>query len=699
MEDAGAIKASRRAIDRELSWLEFNARVLHEAFDGRNPLLERLKFLAIFSTNIDEFYMVRVAGLRRDALAGNSGVTARLAAVKRRAAELAARQRVCVHDILLPALAEHGIRVLRADELTPAQWHQLDEKFETEILPAMNPAPLEAGSPIANMPNLSVAIAARLRNPRDGATQLAAIKIPRSVHRLLRVRGAGHLFVPLEAMVAAHATTLFPGMELIGWSAFRVIRWSEAELAGGDAADPLALFEERVFRKRFAEPVRIEVEDGTPGDVRARLRDVFDSVVDPDAAVPSLEAADVVEAGPLLGLGELLGLAALDVPALRDPPFSGAVPEEFAAAGGGNPGSAVFDAIRGRDLLVHHPFQSFAATVEQFIETAAADDAVTAIKMTLYRTSGSTRIVRALTEAAQRGKDVVAIVELQARFDEAKNITWARTLEHAGVTVTHGPSDLKTHAKLALITRSESGRDRTYVHLGTGNYNARTARVYTDIGMFTCDPEIGADVSALFETLAGENEGPAFQSLLVAPFNLRPKVLELIANEAARGEAGKIVAKMNALVDSEVIEALYAASAAGVEIDLLVRGTCALRPGVAGLSERIRVVSIVGRFLEHSRVWCLGNGGDPRYYIGSADWMERNLDRRVEVITPVRDQRLKARLLSLLETYLRDNRNAWDLLPDGSYVQRLPGTAGERSSHAELMRNPWGRGGVSETPA
>jgi polyphosphate kinase len=477
-------------------------------------------------------------------------------------------------------------------------------------------------------------------------------------------------------------------MQVLGWWAFKVTRYSDLELdkTVDEPEDLLAMIEEQVFQRRFGEVVRLEVQEGMPQHIRSLILEELREGETLPGLVPA--ERDVFEGGPLLELGDLMAIATLDIPELRDPPFVPTVPVAVR-----DTTRSIFDVIRERDVLVHHPFESFTGTVEQFLDAASRDDHVLAIKLTLYRTSGDTAIVRALTEAAQRGKQVAVLVELQARFDEANNITWARTLENFGVHVAYGLPGLKTHAKVALVVRREPDGIRRYVHIGTGNYNSKTARTYTDIGLFTASPSVGADLSDLFNSLTGFSRQRVYRKLLVAPANMRDRFLELIANEtlaAREGRGGRIIAKMNALVDSGIIDALYDASRAGVEIDLIVRGICCLRPGLPGVSDRIRVISIVGRFLEHSRLFYFANGAEERFYIGSADWMPRNLDRRVEVVTPVEDRTLHSRLQALLETCLADNRQAWELRPDGTYVQRRPENAEEWATHRLLLREPWG---------
>jgi polyphosphate kinase len=680
-------------LNRESSWLEFNARVLHEAADARNPLLERLKFLSIFSTNLDEFFMVRVAGLRRQAAgsatAGPDGLTpqAQLDAIRRRVSQLLAAQGRLLYDVLLPALADHGVRLLAMSELSPAEWLTVDDFFEAQVFPVLTPLAVDPGHPFPYISNLSLSLAVQVRDPVRGVEHFARVKVPKSLPRWVPCGRPNH-FVPLEQVIGANLGALFPGMEVTGWYAFRITRYSDIDVASvGEDDDLLETVEEQVFQRRFGEVVRLEVQGGMPHGLRDLL---LEELRDDDGPVAQpLNEPDVHEAGTLLELGDLMAIATLDIPELRDPPFVPATPAELR-----DPARSVFEIIRGGDILVHHPFDSYATSVERFLETAATDDQVLAIKLTLYRTSGDTAIVRALTEAAQRGKQVVVLIELQARFDEANNINFARMLESYGVHVVYGLPGLKTHTKTTLVVRREPDGIRRYVHVGTGNYNSKTARLYTDIGLFTCSPSIGADMSDLFNALTGFSRQRLYRKLLVAPANMRQRFIGLVEREAAHASAGapaRIIAKMNALVDPEIIQALFRASQAGVDVDLIIRGICCLRPGVPGVSDRVRVVSIIGRFLEHSRVYYFQNGGDEEYHIGSADWMPRNFDRRVETVVPVEDQGLHVRLRSLLETCLADNRQAWDLLPDGSYRQRTP-KAGEpeRATHKILLRDSWG---------
>jgi polyphosphate kinase len=680
-------------LNRELSWLEFNARVLQEALDERTPLLERLKFLAIFSTNLDEFFMVRVAALRRQ-LAANvqntlaDGMTAQpqLEAIERRVRELVAQQRECLHGQVLPALEERGIRLLAMGDLTPDERAHIDQFFEAQVFPVLTPLAVDPGHPFPYISNLSLSLAVQVRNGTPAGSHFARVKVPKSLPRWVPVGRPNH-FVPLEDVIGEHLAKLFPGMEVLGWHTFRITRYSDLDVPASDEPeDLLALIEEQIFQRRFGEVLRLEVETGMPAEIQQLLLDELREGVEPD--VIPLTERDIYDAGPLLELGDLLSLSSLEIPELRDPPFAPVTPPELRDAE-----RSVFDVLRERDLLVHHPFESFGTTIEKFLDTAAEDDQVLAIKLTLYRTSGDTAIVRALTEAAQRGKQVAVLVELQARFDEINNINWARTLESYGVHVAYGLPGLKTHGKIALVVRREGGGIRRYVHIGTGNYNSKTARLYTDFGLLTANPEIGADVSELFNLLTGFSRQSQYRKLLVAPAKMKDRFLELIHREIAHARAerpARIIAKMNALVAPELIQALYEASQAGVQVDLLVRGICCLRPGVEGLSERIRVISVIGRFLEHSRLFYFANGGNEEFYIGSADWMPRNLDRRVEVVVPVEDRSFYPRLTMLLETYLDDYRQAWEMRSDGSYAQRAPRSELDLGSHRRLMRDPWG---------
>jgi len=692
LQDTAAPLSSSLFINRELSWLSFNSRVLHEALDARNPLLERLKFLSIFSTNLDEFYMVRIAGLRRQVAAGvllapvdGLSPQEQLDAIHRVIDEQLGLQRRCL-AALLDQLAGRGVRLLRVADLSAREWGAMDEYFESQVFPVLTPLAVDPGHPFPYISNLSISLAVEIRDPERGEDLFARVKVPKSLPRWVPVSGRPSHFVPIEQVIGNILGALFPGMEVLRCHGFRVTRYSDLELPVEEPEDLLATIEEQVFKRRFGEVVRLEVQSNMPPHLRTLLLEELRDAEVPQSA--ALTERDIQDAGELLDLGDLMALHALDLPALKDPVFTASIPAELR-----DPARSIFDVIREQDLLVHHPFDSFSASVERFLETAALDDNVLAIKLTLYRTSGDTAIVDALIEAAQRGKQVAVLVELKARFDEANNITWARRLESFGVHVAYGSATLKTHTKLALVVRREGDEIRRYVHLGSGNYNSRTARLYTDVGLFTCSRSIAADVTDLFNSLTGYSRQRLYRKLLVAPANMRGRFLELVHREAEHARLGRparIIAKMNALVDAEMIEALYRASRAGVDVDLICRGICCLRPGVPGLSERIRVVSIVGRFLEHSRLFYFANGGVEEFYIGSADWMPRNFDRRVEAVAPVDSPLLHRRLRSLLRTCLEDDRQAWELGADGSWLQRRPNGA-LHATHEILLRDSWGQ--------
>lgn len=688
--------------NRELSWLEFNGRVLHEVLDPRTPLLERFNFLGIFSSNLDEFYMVRVAGLRRQVAAGITIASAdgltpqqQLDSIDARVSELLTQALHCLHEVLLPRLAEHGVRLLRMTDLTAGDLARMDEFFESQVFPVLTPLAVDPGHPFPYISNLSLSLAVQMLDPEVGEEHFARVKVPRSLPRWVPV-GRPDQFVPLEELIGANLGALFPGMKIIGWHLFRITRYADLELANSDdSEDLLEAIERQVFERRFGEVVRLEIQDGLPPSVVELL---LDELRAESSSAGMVSAEGIVQnSGSLLELGDLVELSRLDLPGLHYPPFTPRTPPELRDSA-----RSIFDVIRERDILVHHPFDSFAASVEEFLTCAARDEHVLAIKLTLYRTSGDTAIVRALTTAAERGKQVAVLVELQARFDEANNIAWARTLEDAGVHVAYGLAGLKTHSKTTLVVRRDSdGVLRRYAHVGSGNYNSRTARQYTDIGLLTTDPLIAADLSELFNLLTGFSRQRDYRSLLIAPTNMRERFRSLIEREisnADRGRPAYIVAKMNALVDPGIIAALYDASRAGVRVDLIVRGICCLRPGVPGSSDLIRVRSIVGRYLEHSRLFYFHNGGNPEYFLGSADWMPRNLDRRVEAVAPIEDPCLRERLCSLLSVYLSDNRQAWVLRADGGYTQLQPGDEPVRASHEILMVDPWGlvRAGEAE---
>lgn len=659
-------------INRELSWIEFNRRVLGEALDESHPLLERLKFLAIFATNLDEFFMIRVSGLIQQVDAGVTRLSpdglspaAQLKAISEALRPLVREQMTCLTGSVLPALARAGIVVLDWSDLTPAERGTLTATFEQRIFPILTPLAVDPAHPFPYISNLSLSLAVELSvwNARDEVeeTRFARVKVPPVVPRLLPVPGGPARFIPLEEVVRAQIDRLFPEVRVVSCHAFRVTRDADIEIEDDEARDLLREIEEQLRRRRFGSAVRLEVEESMPEAMRRYLQQALE-----------LDEADVYPVEGPLAIDAFMALYRLDRPELRDEPFRPGVPALLQAD------ESIFDVIRRQDLLLHHPYESFGPVVD-FIRAAATDPQVVAIKQTLYRTSGDSPVVEALIRASELGKQVAVLVELKARFDEENNIVWARKMEEAGVHVVYGLVGLKTHCKVALVVRQEEGELRRYVHLGTGNYNPTTARVYTDYGLFTCDPDIGADATDLFNYLTGLSRQREYRRLIVAPHQLRRWSMEVIEREAAHARAGRparIAARMNALTDPRIIRALIAAAGDGVPIDLLVRGVCCLRPGT-GSTSNIRVVSIVGRFLEHSRVFYFENGGSPELYLSSADWMERNLDSRVECTVPVTDMRLSARLADeLLRVLWRDNVKAHELGPDGAYVRRRRG-AGE----------------------
>jgi polyphosphate kinase len=675
-------------LNRELSWLEFNRRVLHEALDARTPLLERLKFLAIFSSNLDEFFQVRVAGLKQQAAAGIVERTAdgmtpddQLSAISRVVRDLAAQHRTCLMDDVLPALDREGVTLHGSvDQLTPSDREHLDAYFHSNVFPVLTPLAVDPGHPFPYISNLSLSLAVVLRGA-DGEERFARVKVPKILPRWVPLPTPHH-FVPLEAVIGANLEALFPGVEILGWYTFRITRNTDLQIDNGDEAeDLLSLIQEEVRNRRFAEVVRIEVHASMPASLRDLLLMEFSEQQDPPTR--PLTSDDMYELAGLMDTGDLLTLSSLDLPALKDPVFHPVTPPRLATA------RNILDVIREGDILLHHPYESFQTTVERFIQTAAEDPDVLAIKLTLYRTGGDSSIARLLAQAAERGKQVAVLIELQARFDEENNIIWAQRLEDVGVHVSYGVAGLKTHAKVMLVVRREGDTMRRYVHIGTGNYNPKTARLYTDFGLLSANPELGADLTDLFNVLTGFASPAGYRKLSVAPRGMRDRFIAMIRREIAHRRAGapaRIVAKMNALVDPDIIAALYEASGAGVPIDLIVRGICCLRPGLPGVSETIRVISIVGRFLEHSRAFYFLNGGSEEVYIGSADWMPRNLERRIEAVTPIEDSSHRQRLRDLLLLMWEDNRQAWELRPDGTYQQRRPsGPETERSTHRLLV--------------
>lgn len=676
-------------LNREIELLKFQERVLEQAEDPANPLLERVKFLAIVSSNLAEFYMVRIAGLRQMIEAGVTdrsadGLTAReqMRLVRRHAMALLMRGRN-VYRELHEALASEGIRLLDYADLDAIQRAEADRFFERTVFPVLTPLAFDPGRPFPHISNLSLNLAVLLRSP-DGEQHFARVKVPRKLPRLVEV-GPGvttesaptareHCFVWLEQLIVAHLPELFPGMEIVGAYPFKVTRDAEIEIQEIEADDLLLTIEEGVRRRRFGTVVRVTVASGTPKEVT-------------DILLSNLEITsdDIAVLDPPLGMSDLMELMAIDRPDLRYPPFVPALREPLASA---RPDD-YYAVLREQDVLLHRPFDSFEPVV-QLLKHAAFDPNVLAIKATLYRVGRNAPVVQALLDAAREGKEVTALVELKARFDEESNIEWARALEAEGVHVIYGFAGLKTHCKTLLIVRKEGDRIRRYVHVGTGNYNVSTATQYTDLDLITTDETIAEDASQLFNKLTGYAVSPSFEAFAVSPGGIRARIESLIQREidhARNGRPARLIFKINALTDRRMIRLLYEASMAGVRVDLIVRGICCLRAGVPGVSESISVKSIVGRFLEHTRIYCFWNDGKPDYLIGSADLMSRNLDRRVEVIVPVDSPRLKERLQSILEVYLADTARSHVMLPDGTY-QRVVPAAGETAMDAqqELLR-------------
>jgi polyphosphate kinase len=668
---------------REVSWLEFNDRVLEEAIDERNPLLERFKFVAIFSTNLDEYFMIRVAALKQQIAAevhkrSNDGrlPEEQIAAISERLRRSLARfSRLLSHE-LFPALSREGISILRYGDLSGRQRETLRALFDSRVFPVLTPLAVDQGHPFPYISNLSLSLGVEMYEMTDEGPRMhfARVKVPQSLPRLVSVdapEGQQH-FVTLEEIIAHNLEALFPGMEIRASYGFRVTRDADLDLQEDEADDLLRAIESELRKRRFGEPVRLEVEAAMPEHLRAMLLQAL-----------SLNEVDLYAIDGMLGANDLWSVVNLDRPDLHEAPFTPSIPKRLLGE------TDIFAAIREGDLLLHHPYESFDPVV-QFVKQAANDPQVLAIKQTLYRTSGDSPVVNALVEAAENGKQVAALIELKARFDEENNIHWARNLERVGAHVVYGFPAMKVHAKVILVVRDEPDGIRRYMHFGTGNYNDKTAKVYTDLSLFTCRPELGADVTHLFNRLTGFSKTTKYEKLLVAPTTLRAGFTDLIEREAEHARAGRpsgIVAKLNAISDARIVRALYAASQAGVPIELIVRGMCELRPGVPGVSETIRVRSIVGRFLEHSRIFCFANGGNRDIYMGSADWMGRNLDRRVETVVPVLDPALREYIgAGILDVLERDNCKTRWLQTDGTYVRRVPGDDEPRfNAHTALL--------------
>ncbi len=683
--DAPDLEDPRLYFTRELSWLDFNDRVLQLAEDPSVPLLERVKFVAIWESNMDEEFMVRIANLRDMVEAGTQTKTADrmsasevLAAARARVVEQRERAGRIFETELRPALAEHGIRILTPEQASPEEREELDQVFERQVFPVLTPLVIGRGRPFPYISNLSLSLAVVLRDPEKDNQILARVKVPKELlRRFLAIGNNGHTLVPLSALIADNLGSLFPGMEVVDHSLFRVTRDTDYDVSD-ETGDLLQAVEEELRRRRFGEVVRLEIDAGMSESLRDQLITALD--VSPD---------EVYEVEGLLDLADLWDVVALPGhDDLREPPFTPVTPPRLLLGPEGKE-SNLFAAIRAGDILVHHPYDSFATTVERFVKQAVSDPDVLAIKQTVYRTSADSPLVPNLIEAAERGKQAVCLVELKARFDESANIRWAKKLEQAGVHVVYGIPALKTHVKCILVVRREGDGVRHYVHIGTGNYNPKTARIYTDLGLFTANAEIGADIAEMFNSLTGYARPRSYREVLVAPFNLQKGILEEIDRtiESHSPETpGRIRLKMNSLLDAPSIRALYRASQAGVEVDINVRGICALRPGVEGVSENITVRSVVGRFLEHSRIYSFERHGEPAsMYIGSADLMPRNLYNRVELVAPVQDDKARAELTDVLDRSLADNTNSWELNSDGEWIRRSPGDDEPRNVQREMI--------------
>lgn len=661
--------ATERYLDRELSWLAFNQRVLELAEDPRLPVLERANFLAIFASNLDEFFMVRVAGLKRRIVTGLAVPTNVgrapidvLEDISRAAHELQERHATAYQDLVKPALAEAGIHVVTWAELGETEQEHLRGYFSQQIFPVLMPLAVDPAHPFPYISGLSLNLSVRVRNSRTGRQEFARVKVPQMLPRFVQVSATETIdnvrYIALEDLIANHLGDLFPGMEILDHHVFRVTRNEDVEIEEDETENLIKALEKELLRRRFGPPIRLEVTDDMDDVTLGLLVRELD-----------ISEREVYRLPSPLDLGGLFDLSRIDRPDLH---FPTAVPTTNAQLQPSEPNrqADIFEAVSRKDVLLHHPYESFATSVQAFLEQAAADPNVLAIKQTLYRTSGDSPIVEALIDAAEAGKQVLALVEIKARFDEAANITWARKLEKAGVHVVYGLVGLKTHCKLALVIRQEQGRLRHYSHIGTGNYNPKTSRIYEDLGLLTADDQVGKDLTRLFNELSGYAIEKKFKRLLVAPLHLRKGLLKLIATETRNAEEGRparIRIKVNSMVDEAIIDALYRASNAGVQVDVWVRGICSLRPGIPGLSEHIRVRSILGRYLEHSRIFAFANDGDPQIFIGSADMMHRNLDRRVEALVRLTDPDHLAEIEALFDQAMDEHTSSWHLDGDGTW--------------------------------
>lgn len=685
--DMSEIQLSRQpaVYNRELSWLDFNWRVLQEALDPRNPLLERLNFLAITASNMDEFFRKRVGGLKQQLAAGADNLRLRgwapdyqLQLISQVVTRFGQVQDECLRQDLLPKLQDADIKLVDYRDLPPAKRADLRQQFRQDVYPLLTPLAFDSAHPFPFISNLSLNLVIEVRDPRTGSTRVARVKVPPNRRRWVPLDSPHH-FVPLEQVLIHNLDTIFSGVEIVSVHPFRITRNASLVRNEEEAEDLLEMISEELQERRFAPVVRLEVSTNLPEHILSILINEF-----------HLTAQDVYRVEGLLGLSDCMSLyRAIDLPHLKFKPWQPRTPLQFRHLSSNSRPEEVFQVLRQGDILLHHPYQSFANTTQQLFLAAARDPQVLAIKHTLYRTSDDSPIVDALISAAQQGKQVVVLVEVKARFDEEQNIHHSKRLEEAGCHVAYGMVGLKAHTKISLIVREETQGLQSYVHIGTGNYHPSTANLYTDLGLLTTDPEVVADVMNLFNCLTGYNMHAVYKHLLVAPVNMRPRFIEMIQREVAHVQTqgtGHIIAKMNSLDDPEIVLQLYRASQAGVKIDLIVRGVCRVRPGIPYRSENIRVISIVGRFLEHHRIFYFANAGDPAYYMGSADWMQRNLDNRVEAIVPVRHPDVQKQLQEILDICLQDYRNAWEMQRDGRYRQRQ---AREAKTAVDSLMSPY----------
>ena len=670
-------------LNRELSELEFHKRVLSEAHDDRNPLLERVKFLSIFSSNMDEFFMKRVGGLKRQMAAEVQELTPDARSpgeqwqeILTTAHKMFEEQTVCYKTTIRPALKRIGISVLHHKSLERSDKRYLREYFEMNVLPILTPLAVDPGHPFPFISNLSLSLAVLTRRTKKGEPRFARVKIPPNRPRLVQIRDS-LAFVPLEQVVAANLDLLFPGVKIICRYPFRVTRNADVKRNEEEASDLLEMIQEELRQRRFATVVRLEVDRRTPDSIRQILTDGLDT-----------DSREIFDIDGFINFGDFLPLTQLDLPESKFRAWQPRTPSPLRPSPQEEDSTTIFQQIRKREILVHHPYHSFSETVHRFIEEASEDPKVLAIKMVVYRTARESRTLQSLLKAVENGKQVAVMIELRARFDEQLNIEWVNTLEEAGIHVAYGMLGYKTHCKMTLVVREEDDGLRSYVHIATGNYHSETAKIYTDLGLLTADPRCGRDAGVLFNLLTGHAGHQEYEMLMVAPVNMRERFTALIRREtklASQGKKAHIIAKMNSLEDPQIVRELYMASMAGVRIDLIVRGICRLRPQLHGISKNIHVISVVGRFLEHSRIFYFRNDNQPLYYIGSADWMKRNLDFRVETAMPIEDRELQKELDMILQIMLSDNRKAWDMLSDGTYRQRRPTPAEEHRNSQELL--------------